>query len=283
MANEPSVSTLTSELQIEVFGEDLDGHQFVEHTRTLIISRDGATIPMVCKLAPDSELIIRNPATNEEALARVVGLFHDAIFFQVYGIVFIDPSVSLWQLEFPESKSKKTIIMECIHCHEVEAVLLNEIEMAIFESTQALMRQCGCGNSSTIWKQTDRKVTERRDIERRLSNPRRKASSIEEPVTRTPQERRRGKRTTMKAAGCMRCHEGEVFFECEDVSRGGFRFKSRESYPTGMSIEAAVPYAKNSVNIFVAARIAYHQELASGFHRYGVAYLGSIKQSYSRF
>jgi hypothetical protein len=82
MANEPSASTLTSELQIEVFGEDLDGRQFVEHTRTLIMTREGATIPMVCKLAPDSELIIRNPATNEEALARVVGLIHMQFYFK---------------------------------------------------------------------------------------------------------------------------------------------------------------------------------------------------------
>jgi hypothetical protein len=274
MANEPSASILTSDLQIEVFGEDLDGRQFIEHTRTLIITRDGATIPMVCKLAPDSELIVRNPATNEEAVARVVGLIHDAIFFQVYGVVFIDPPANFWQVEFPKIKSKKTIIMECISCHEVDTVLLNEIEMAIFESTQALMRQCVCDNSSTIWKQTDRRVTDRRATARGASDSRRDISSIEEPATRTPQERRRGKRTAMKAAGCIRCYGGEVIFECEDVSRGGFRFKSREAYPTGMSIEAAVPYAKNSVNIFVAARIAYHQELSSGIHRYGVAYVG---------
>ena len=114
MANERSTNTLTSELQVEVFGEDLDGRQFVEHTRTLIIAREGATVPMMCKLAPDSELMIRNLATNEEALARVVGLLHDAIFFRVYGIVFIDSSVNLWKVEFPDLRSKKTIIMECI-------------------------------------------------------------------------------------------------------------------------------------------------------------------------
>ena len=87
----------------------------------------------------------------------------------------------------------------------------------------------------------------------------------------------------MKAAGCIRCNGGEIFFECENVSRGGFRFKSREAYPAGMSIEAAVPYAKDSVNIFVAARIAYQQELSSGFRRHGVAYVNSIRQPDSKF
>jgi hypothetical protein len=276
MANNLSAGTLTTGLQIEVFGEDLDGHHFLEHTRTLITTRDGATIPMACKLAPDSEVVIRNPATNEEALACVVGLIHNAIFFQVYGIVFVDPSANTWQVDFPEVKPPKPTVMECNRCHRVDAALLNEIEMAILDSTQELHRRCECDKSSTIWKKTDRRVTERRGTKRGTSIVRREISTIEQPPMRTPQERRRGKRTAMKAAGCIRFREKESFFDCENVSRGGFQFKSREAYPTGMSVEAAVPYAKNSVNIFVAARIAYHQELLGGFHRYGVAYAGSF-------
>ena len=87
----------------------------------------------------------------------------------------------------------------------------------------------------------------------------------------------------MKAAGCIRCREKVDFFECEDVSRGGFRFKSREIYPTGMPVEAAVPYAKNSINIFVAARIAYRQELSAGQQRYGVAYEKSVRLLDAKF
>ncbi len=271
MANELSASTLATGLQIEVLGEDLDGHHFLEHTRTLMITRDGATIPLSCKLAPDSEVVIRIPANKKEALARVVGLIHDAIFLRVYGIVFVDSSAIHWQMDFPEIKPPKAMVLECVRCHEVHAVLLNEIELAILESTQELMRRCDFENFSTIWKRTDRTVTERRATNRGAMNLRPEISSMEGPAAPPPQERR-GKRTAMKAAGCIRCHEKEVFFECEDVSRGGFRFKSREVYPTGMQVKAAVPYAKNSANIFVAARIAYHQELSGGLHIYGVAY-----------
>ena len=273
MANELSVGTLATGLQIEVFGEDLDGHHFLEHTRTLMITREGATIPLSCKLAPDSEVIIRIPANKEEALARVVGLIHDTIFLRVYGIVFVDSSAFHWQMDFPEMKPPRATVMECVRCHEVDGVLLNEIELAILESTQELMRRCDFENSSTIWKKSDRTVTERRAANRRAMNPRRAISSMEGPAAPPPHERRRGKRTAMKAAGCIRCHEKEVFFACEDVSRGGFRFKCSEVYPTGMQVKAAVPYAKNSVNIFVPARIAYHQELSRGLHIYGVAYL----------
>ena len=282
MTNGPSPSSLTGELQIEVFGADLDGRQFIEQTRPLTITRDGAIILLASKLAPESELIVRNPVTKEEAVARVVDLIRDAIFVHVYGIAFIDPSVNLWQVEFTEIQGKKTVIMECSGCHAVDAVLLSEIEMEILKSKQALRRHCECSNSSTIWKQSDRKVTERKATERRVSDRPRQISPIEKPTTRAPQERRREKRTAMKAPACIRCYGGEIVVECEDVSRGGFRFKSRNAYPAEMQIEAAVPYTKSSVNIFVTAQIVYQQELSGGFYRHGVAYVESIKEPDSK-
>ena len=266
MANQQSTSSLTGELQIEVFGADLDGRQFMGQTRTLTITRDGATIPLANKLAPESELIVRNPATNQEAAARVVDLVLDPICVHVYGITFVDPSVNLWQIDFPDPQPKKTINMECSRCHNVDAVSLGEIEMKMFEMKHSLTRHCECGKTLTTWKQTDRAVTERK-----VSNP------IAETAPRAPQDRRKVKRTAMKAAACIRDNQREEIVECEDVSRGGFRFKSRGKYPEGMPIEAAVPYAKNSVNIFVPARIAYLQELSGGLYRHGVAYMKSTK------
>lgn len=282
MANDPSASSLTGELPIEVFGADLDGRQFVEQTRTLTITRDGATILLANKLAPESELIVRNPLTNEEADARVVDLIQDAASLYVYGIAFTNPSVNLWQVEFPEVQCQKTTTMKCSRCHAVEAVLLGEIQMKIVESKQELRRHCECSNSWTTWKRTDEGVTERGATERGMRDRQRKIPPMEEPTTRALQERRREKRTAMKAAACLRCYEGEVVVECEDVSRGGFRFKSRKAYAVGMRIEAAIPYAKSSVNIFVTAQIIYQQESSGGFYRHGVAYLKSVKKPDSK-
>jgi hypothetical protein len=276
MANDPSASFFTGGLPIEVFGADLDGRQFLEQTRTLTITRDGATIPLANKLAPESELIVRNPVTNREAAARVVDLALDPISVHVYGIVFVDPSVNLWQVEFPEVQSK-TIAMECTRCHNVDAVLLSEIEMKILETKKALTRQCKCSNSSTTWKQTDQKVTERKAAEREVIDVQKKIPPIDEPAIGAPQVKRKEKRTAMKVAACIRDNLGEEVVECENVSRGGFCFKSRKIYPAETTIEAAVPYAKNSVNIFVAARIAYQQGLSGEFYRHGVAYTKSIK------
>jgi PilZ domain-containing protein len=275
-ADKQSAKSLTRELQIEVFGADLDGLQFIEQTRTLTITRDGATIPLSIKLSPESELIVRNPATNQEAAARVVDLALDPASVHVYGIVFVDPSVNLWQVEFPEAQSK-TIAMECTRCHHVDAVSLSEIEMKILETKQALTRHCKCSNSSTPWKRTDQKVTEPKATEREVSEGQRKISPIEEPATGAPRVERKEKRTAMKVPACIRDNRGEEVVECENVSRGGFRFKSRKIYPAGTPIEAAVPYAKNSVNIFVPARIAYQQGLSGEFYRHGVAYTKSVK------
>jgi hypothetical protein len=277
MANDLSASTLTGKLQIEVFGADLDGHQFIEHTRTLTITRDGATIALVRKLAPDSELIVRNPATNEVSAARVADLMRDDIFVQVYAIAFIDPIVNLWQFEFPQVESKNTDVMECDRCHAVDAVLISDIEMEILESKQTLRRFCECSNSSTVWKPTNRRVTERKAAERETRDRRSKIPPADETASSTPSERRRQRRTAMKVPASIRCDGWEDVVECEDVSRGGFRFTSLKRYPARTLIEAAAPYAKNSINIFVTARIAYQQQLSGRLYRHGVEYVKSIK------
>ena len=265
-------SPVTGQLQIEAFGTDLNGRQFIEQTRTLTITRDGATIALANKLAPDSELIVRNRVTNEEAVARVVDLLRDEVFVQVYGIAFIDPTVDIWHAEFSEAESKKRAVMECNRCHTVDAFLVSGIENEVLESKQTLRRFCKCSNSATIWNLTDRRVTERRTAERVACDQRRKISAIKEPTAPARQERRKGKRTAMKAPACIRRNGSEEVAVCEDLSRGGFSFKSQKARQAGKSVEAAVPYAKNSVNIFVPARISYRQQLSGGFYRHGVEY-----------
>lgn len=283
MSNEPSTNSFTRELQIEVFGTELSGRQFIEQTRILTMTRDGATIPLANKLAPDSELIVRNPVNNKEAIARVVDLMRDEIFVHVYAIAFLDSPVNPWQDEFPEAMAPKPTTLECSRCHAVDAVLLSEIEKDVFESKQTLTRHCDCSKSSTTWGPTDRRVTERRAPEERMSDRRQEIPTVQEPPAPKPQERRREKRTPMSPPACVECQGWETVVECEDVSRGGFRFKSRRVFPEGARIEAAVPYAKSSNNIFVTARIAYAQPLSGGFFRYGVAYVKAVQKHDSKY
>jgi hypothetical protein len=277
MANDPSKISLTGKVPIEVFGTDLDGLQFIEQSRTLSITRDGAIIPLTNKLAPESELIVRNPATNQEALARVVDLVRDEVYVRVYGIAFVNESVNLWQSECAEMRPNKPIVMECSRCHEVHATLLGDIELEILESKQSLTRHCECSNSSTLWRQTGRTVTETSVEEPKPTDRKRQSPALDELAERAAAERRRQKRTPMKTSAYIRRYGGEEIVECEDVSRGGFRFKSRQAYPVGSLIQAAVLYTKGSGDIFVAGRIAYQQKLDGGFYRHGVAYVESVK------
>jgi len=283
MSNQLATNSHSGELQIEVFGTELAGRQFIEQTRTLTITRDGATIPLANKLGPDSELIIRNPLTNEEALARVVDLVRDEIFVHVYAIAFVDSSVNLWQVTFPIARPAKTITLECSRCHSVEAVSLNEIETDVFESKLTLTRHCECSNSITTWMTTDRPVTEKLHAEHRMGDQPQTVTLAPGPCARNQRERRKERRTSMNFPACIRTDRGETIVECEDVSRSGFRFKSRKAYPEGSRVESAVPYAKSSVNIFVTARIAYTQALSGGFYRHGVAYVKAIQQQDSTF
>jgi PilZ domain len=278
MKVDPLLSTPGTELQIVVFGADLDGFPIMERTKILTLTRDGATIPLTKKLAPDSELTVSNPATNQETAARVVGLIREGKGAHVYGIAFLDPSANLWHAEFPDAQPGSWKVMACSRCHTVERVSLTEVEARIFESKQALTRHCECSNSSTIWKHTERRVSERRATPRGQADRRQHVPSPEE-TSQAGREKRRDKRTAMKGSACIRFHGRESIVDLEDMSRGGFRFKGPINYPIGTQIEAAVPYSKGSVNIFVTCKIAYYRELPDGRHRHGVSYVRSLARA----
>src|SRR5579862_7929149 len=207
MKADPLLTTPDANLQIVVFGSDLDGFPIMERTKILTLTRDGATIPLTKKLAPESELTVSNPATNQETAARVVGLVREGKGAHVYGIEFLDPAANLWNVEFADAKPAKWMVMACSRCHIVERVALTEIEARIFESKQALTRYCECSNSSTIWKHTERRVSERRatprgGVDRRQNPP-------PEPTSQGQHEKRRDKRTAMKGSACIRLNGRE--------------------------------------------------------------------------
>lgn len=83
----------------------------------------------------------------------------------------------------------------------------------------------------------------------------------------------------MNFAACVRSRGfGDDVVVCEDMSRGGVRFKSRKVYFIDTMIEIAVPYSAGVSNIFVPARILYVQELdEQRLFRCGVVYVKSPK------
>jgi PilZ domain len=255
-------------LPIEIIGCDLDGKGFIERSETLTVHRGGASFLLSNKLAPESELIIRNPSTNEEALARVVGQIGENGAGHVYGVAFVDPWADLWHINFITGASETVVRLECSRCRCVSALPVTQIEVEVLEARQGLTRQCESCRSSTVWKKTNREPTEKKNG--RQLKPTGPAAAV--PSVSTSEERRKNRRTVIKASACLLYSGIEEIAECEDVSRGGFRFTSRRRYPAGTRLEAAVPYTKAGNNIFSLACIVHCQQLENGSYRHGAAY-----------
>jgi hypothetical protein len=71
---------------------------------------------------------------------------------------------------------------------------------------------------------------------------------------------------------------GDDIVICEDMSRGGLRFKSKKFYYQRSVIEIAVPYVAGQISIFIPAQIISAVELPEEkLFRYGVAFLQPAK------
>lgn len=96
-------------------------------------------------------------------------------------------------------------------------------------------------------------------------------------ATKEQENRRKHARTRVNYKACVRRPNTEDdIVACEDMSKGGLRFKSSRKYFEKTLIEVAVPYAPGDQAIFVPAQIVYVQELPElKMHRCGVMYLRS--------
>jgi PilZ domain len=103
------------------------------------------------------------------------------------------------------------------------------------------------------------------------------ASTTAGVATKEQENRRKHARMRVNFKACVRRPNSEDdIVACEDMSRGGLRFKSRRQYFEKMLVEVSVPYSPGDQAIFVPAQIVYVQELPEQkVYRYGVMYLRS--------
>jgi PilZ domain len=153
--------------------------------------------------------------------------------------------------------------MECSFCEKREVVYLNEMELRSFEIRKCVARHCKQCDAPSIWieAQSESKVEE--------ALPSR--SAVEERVV----PRRNRSRVKARVLACIR-RRGfqEEVAVCEDLSKGGISFRSRNQYPEGTRLEVAVPYTPGAGAIFVPIRIVFSQAIAAaGLFRHGAAYL----------
>src|SRR5579863_1607299 len=255
-----------AQLPVDIIAADVCGQQFFESTRALAIHRNGVLVSLANDLAPDSEVVVHNPETDEETAAYVVGRANDGKGGHVYGLAFLDRSADLWHREFPPAVPR-IVRVECSACRSVMPVSLSDIEWELFQITRELTLSCEACKANQVWKAASLEVTG-------TGRPSSQAQpKIAAPVASPIEERRKNRRAKMRMDACIKFSGMETIVTCEDVSKGGFRFSSHREFPDGMQMEAAAPYARSSTNIFCLARITYCHRTPEGKFRHGVSYI----------
>jgi hypothetical protein len=94
-----------------------------------------------------------------------------------------------------------------------------------------------------------------------------------------PANRRKHPRVKVNYSACVRHPErGDEIVQCEDMSKGGLRFKSHKPYYAQSLIEIAAPYQPGQPAIFVPGKIVFVEELPElRLYRCGVQYLKAAK------
>jgi len=238
---------------------------------TLLISRNGGVIRLTERLDQGQELTLKRTIEDGDlsktARARVVAEIDREPDGFLYAIHLLETRSDFWDVEFPMLRKADEAIarmmMECSFCQRREVVYLNELELKSFEVRKCVARLCKLCDSPSIWTEV-------------LSD------APSEPMlgTRSPLEERvipRRNRTRVKAR-VLACIRRRGFQEevavCEDLSKGGIAFRSRNQYPEGTRLEVAVPYTPGTGAIFVPIRIVFSQHIPSaGLYRHGAAYL----------
>jgi hypothetical protein len=267
-------------VDILLFGTDGNGQVFAEETKTVLLSRHGAGILSKRKLIPEQELIIRCVDTNKEGEVRVVGQIGDQPDGYVYGVAFLDPSITLWPVEFPplleSEKEANRMLLACSSCQHREVMNPNDLEVDVFAIHQGILRYCARCGTSTIWKQAAGDAASESSPPQMEQETPQGVSPV--PATR-PENRRRDVRAKMNFTAYIRYpgFDGEIVV-CENMSRSGFCFRSHKRYSERFMIEVAVPYSPDTPNIFVPAQIVYVQELTQEkLFRCGAFYVRSSK------
>jgi len=290
-------SRIPKEVAIILIGSDMEGRVFSEETKTVVLSRYGAGIVSEQKLSAEQELFIRRVDNNKEVEVRVVGQLAAEAGIYTYGVAFLDPTIEFWDMDFPSAtdseKLERRSILECSSCKRRETVDQSDLESDVFAINKHIMRYCKKCGSSTLWKQpsgdaAQAPAPEPDDTPKSLRSPAppleapptpaAEAPTPTQPATKSagrPENRRKHVRTKVNFKACIRYKDfPDDIVTCEDMSRGGLRFKSQKRYVDKSTIEIAAPYTPGMPSIFVFAQIMFVQELPEEkLFRYGVAYM----------
>ncbi|HYL11249.1 MAG TPA: PilZ domain-containing protein [Candidatus Acidoferrales bacterium] len=255
---------------LEAVWSDAEGKDFTVQTHTVLVSRNGAVLLLKAELPAGQELLLRRMDRSNQvraARAHVVAGIDKEADGTLYAVALDDSAINLWDIEFPPLEEAQEalarLLMECSFCQRREVAYLSERDLKTFEARKCIARHCQHCGTPAIFTQAQPD-----DVKKAGATP---ASSEDAKVVPS----RNKARVKARILACIR-HKGfsEEVAVCEDLSRGGLSFRSRNQYPEGSRVEVAVPFTPGSGNIFVPVRIVFSQQIpAAGLYRHGAAYL----------
>jgi hypothetical protein len=257
-------------MPIEASWLDSNGVVITEQAVTMLISRNGGVIRVQERLSQNQEITLKRQLAGDvakSARARIVAeIDHEPEGF-LYAIHLLESRSDFWDIEFPTlrpaDESIARLLMECSFCQRREIVYLNELELKSFEVRKCVARLCKLCDSPSIWTEVQSEM------------PTEALLGSQQPVEERVVPRRNRTRIKARVLACIR-RRGfqEEVAVCEDLSKGGIAFRSRNEYPEGSRLEVAVPYTPGTGAIFVPIRIVFSQHIPSaGLYRHGAAYL----------
>jgi len=261
---------VTLRLEVEASWFNGDGVAVTKSAESLLVSRNGGVIRLQEKLFTGQELTLRRTLDGDvikTVRARIVAeIDHEAEGF-LYAVAILELRADFWEIEFPTlqqgEEALARLLMECSFCQRREVVYLNERELKSFEVRRCVARVCKHCDAPSIWVEAQSDVNSAEVLPSR--------AAVEERVV----PRRNRLRVKARVLACIR-QRGftEEVAVCEDLSKGGISFRSRNAYAEGTRLEVAVPYTPGAGAIFVPIRIVFSQPIASaGLFRHGAAYL----------
>ncbi|HSY60082.1 MAG TPA: PilZ domain-containing protein [Terriglobales bacterium] len=264
-------------LLLEASGTDSHGKAFTDPTRTLLINLTGAVIVLDRELKTDQQIRLKRKSPIEahrEGDVRVVGQFGREKDGFLYGVEILDTQKDLWGVEFPtianSEEAVARMLLECSYCRGREVAYLNELDLRGFETNRGIARHCKVCGVPSIWTQAPHE--DEKKLNSRASRARRDLKDVL-PEGGEQRERQRMRMKTRLTACIRQTGADDELAVCEDISPIGMCFRSKRRFDQDASIEVAVPYAPDSANIFMPARIVYSEEIPkAGLFRHGTEY-----------
>jgi len=259
---------ITLRMPVEASWATAAGATFTQTVESLLVSRNGGVLRFTEKLESGQELHLRRHLEDDQwkqARARVVAEIDEDASGFLYAVHILEPRGDFWDIDFPSphkaEEALARLLMECSFCQRREVVYLNEMQLKSFEVRKCVARHCRHCDSPSIWIET---ISEASTLEAA------RAAGEERVVPR-----RNRTRVKARVLACIRRRGfAEEVVVCEDLSKGGISFRSRNQYPEGSRVEVAVPFTPGTGAIFVPIRIVFSQAIpTAGLHRHGAAYI----------